>query len=426
MLINNIRQTLSTQFIRNVGWLGGAELANRIFRLGTTFTLARMFSPYDYGLVAVILTTNEFANVVTLKSGISSKIIQADEQNLKVICNTSYWLNWIVCIFMFILQCMAAFPIAWFYGNNRIILPICFSSLVYLMLPLFMVQCALIQRENRLNIIALCNITQSLSINILTITLAILGLGVWSVILPIVITTPIWIVINNRNHKWQPPKSFQLKQWQEILCFSKDILGVEFLNKLRSNIDYLIVGRFLSIDALGIYYFAFNAGLGISLNVVNAFTTALFPHLCEVREDFKQMRSRYFSSLKSTATFVIPLILLQSSLAPLYVPFIFGQKWVTAIPVLILICLSALSLPLYNATSLLINAVGKTHINLYFNLIYTLLFAVFLLFAVKWGIFWIAVTVLVCQLVIQGAFSIWAIKYIFTRPPNFYMSNKQY
>lgn len=244
MLINNIRQTLSTKFIRNVGWLGGAELANRIFRLGTTFTLARMFSPYDYGLVAVILTTNEFANVVTLKSGISSKIIQADEQNLKVICNTSYWLNWIVCIFMFILQCTAAFPIALFYGNNRIILPICFSALVYLMLPFFMVQCALIQRENRLNIIALCNIIQSLSINILTITLAILGLGVWSVILPIVITTPIWIVINNRNHKWQPPKSFQLEQWQEILYFSKDILGVEFLNKLRSNIDYLIVGVF--------------------------------------------------------------------------------------------------------------------------------------------------------------------------------------
>jgi PST family polysaccharide transporter len=36
MLINKLKQILSSQFIRNVGWLGGAELVNRIFRLGTT------------------------------------------------------------------------------------------------------------------------------------------------------------------------------------------------------------------------------------------------------------------------------------------------------------------------------------------------------------------------------------------------------
>jgi PST family polysaccharide transporter len=52
MLINKLKQQLSGQFIRNVGWLGGAELANRIFRLGTTITLARLLNPYDYGLVS--------------------------------------------------------------------------------------------------------------------------------------------------------------------------------------------------------------------------------------------------------------------------------------------------------------------------------------------------------------------------------------
>ncbi|MHC5831979.1 MAG: oligosaccharide flippase family protein, partial [Nostoc sp.] len=100
------------------------------------------------------------------------------------------------------------------------------------------------------------------------------------------------------------------------------------------NIDYLIIGRFLGINALGIYYFAFNAGLGISQNVINAFTSALFPHLCAARGDLKELKERYFSSLKFTAIIVVPLILLQSSLAPFYVPIVFGQKWVTAVPIL--------------------------------------------------------------------------------------------
>jgi O-antigen/teichoic acid export membrane protein len=204
MLIKKLRQKVSSQYVRNVGWMGGAELANRVFRLGTTITLSHLLNPYDYGLIAIVLTTNEFATVFTLRAGIGSKIIQASEKDVKIICQTSYCLNWILCGVMFIIQCTAAFPIAWFYSNNQVILPIWIMALVYLMLPIFAVQSALIQRENRLKIIALCNATQSFLINILTIGLALLGLGMWAVVIPIVITTPVWIVINLMNHPWRP------------------------------------------------------------------------------------------------------------------------------------------------------------------------------------------------------------------------------
>lgn len=424
MLVNKLKQQLSGQFIRNVGWLGGAELANRIFRLGTTFTLARLFSPHDYGLVAAVFTTYEFTTVFTMRYGIGAKIIQADEQELEVICDTSYWLNWILCISLFIIQCVAAFPVASFYKDNRVILPICVLALVYLMLPIFMVQSALIQRENRLKITALCNVTQSIVSNILTISMALLGLGMWAVVLSTVLTTPVWIVINYINHPWRPPKSFQLKRWQEIANFSKDLLGVELLGKVRGNIDYLIIGRFLGVNALGIYYFAFNAGLGISQNVMNTFTSALYPHLCAARGDFQQLKERYFSSLKSTAIIVVPLILLQSSLAPLYVPIVFGQKWVTVVPILVLICLSALPLPLANATYLLLKAVGKTDIVLYWNLIYTVLFAISLLVAVKWGIFGVAAAVFICQVLSQFIFSTWAIRNVFGKKSAFSFAEK--
>ena len=424
MMINKLKQKLSGQFIRNVSWLGGAELANRIFRLGTTFTLARMFSPHDYGLISVVLTTYEFTTVFTLRYGIGAKIIQADEQDLKVICDTSYWLNWILCSLLFIIQCIAAFPIAWFYKDNQVIVPICVLALVYLMLPFFMVQSALIQRENRLKITALCNVTQSILSNILTVSLALFGLGMWAVVLSTVLTTPVWIVINNMNHPWRAPKLLKLNRWQEITNYSKDLLGVELLGKVRGNIDYLIIGRFLGIDALGIYYFAFNAGLGISQNVMGAFTSALFPHLCAVRGNFQQLKDKFFNSLKSTAVIVVPLIFIQSSLAPFYVPIIFGQKWVTAVPILVLICLSALPLPLANATYLLLKAVGATQIVLYWNLIYTVLFAISLLVAVKWGILGVAASVLICQLMSQSIFSIWAIRYVFSKNSSFSLVQK--
>jgi PST family polysaccharide transporter len=415
MPINKLKQLLSDRFVRNMGWLGVAELVNRIFRLATTVTLARTFSPYDYGMVSVIYTIVEFASVFALRAGIGAKIIQAEEQELEVICNTAYWLNWIVYGSLFIIQCVAAYPIAQFYGNNQLIWPICTLALIYLLCPVFVVQSILIERENRLKVTALCNAIQAILSNIILVILAVLGMGVWAVVWSMVLTYPVWIVINYMNHPWRPPTSFKLERWQEITSYGSKLLGVDLLGKIRMNLDYLIVGRFIGIEALGLYFFAFNAGLGISQSVLNSITVALFPHLCAARGNGKELKKQFFSSLKTIALILVPLVFLQSSLSPFYVPIIFGQKWVAAIPVLILICLSAVPIALSRATSQLLQTVDKTHIDFYWNMIFTAIFAASLLLTVREGIFWVAAAVLITQAVAMPIFTVWVSRFVFTK-----------
>ncbi|MBV9389677.1 MAG: lipopolysaccharide biosynthesis protein [Chroococcidiopsidaceae cyanobacterium CP_BM_ER_R8_30] len=425
MPIKKLKRKLSSQLFRNISWLGTSELLNRIFRFGVTILIARILSPYDYGLVAIISIVNEFINVFSLRGGIGSKIVQANETDVKSLCDTAYWMNWILCISLLILQCFAAFPIAWFYGDNNLILPICILSLGFLIQPFFDVHGALVTRENRLKIIALCNTSHSILSSILTVGMALLGMGIWAVVLPNLLTAPVWIVILRKNHPWRSPKHFTLKRWYEIFSFGRNILGVELLNKLRANLDYLLVGHFLGVQALGIYYFAFNAGLGISLSMISIICMALFPHLCAARNNLEQFKKRYFSSLKMIALIFVPLVLLQSILAPFYVPIVFGQKWVTAIPILILICLSALPRPFALTASQVLQAIDKTHIDLYWNLIFTVIFAVFLLVAVKEGIFWVAAAVLICHALVLPIFTILIIKYVFIQNPQLFFSSEK-
>ncbi len=412
MIINKLRQKLSNRFIRNMGWLGGAELVNRFFRLGTTVTLARMLNSYEYGLIAIVVTVFDFASAF-MKS--SSKIIQANEKDLEDLCNTSYWLNWLLNGLLFIIQCAAAFPIAWFYKDNQLILPICAVALSYLATPIYEIQYSLIQRENRFNIIALCTAMQSLILNIFTVSLALLGAGIWSVVLPYLLSPIIWISIILKNHPWRPTVAFTLDRWQEIVGFSTSIISIDLLNKLRANIDYIIIGRFIGVNALGIYYFAFNAGLGISLNVMNIIVSSLFPHLCANRDDFKKLKAQYFGSFKAITLIVFPLVILQSGLAHFYVPLIFGQKWIPTIPILILICLSALPRPYAEAANLLLFAVDKSRIALYWNLIFTVSFGISLLLVVHWGIFWVAATVLITHVLVLPLFTAWASRYVFVK-----------
>jgi O-antigen/teichoic acid export membrane protein len=412
--INFIRQKLSDQFIRNIGWMGLAELIPRIFRLGVTIVLARFLNSYDYGLVAIVMTVNEFARVF-MELGISAKIIQADQKELEEICQSAYWLNWIIFPAVFLTQIIAAFPISWFYGNSQVILPICVSAIPYLIFPISNIQYSLILRENRLKIIALHNTIYTSGSYLLSAILAVFGLGMWAIVLPWILLAPLGVLIGLIYHPWRPTKKFTTKHWHEIFDFGKNFLGINLLRTLRNNLDYLIVGRFLGVKELGMYFFGFNAGLGISLSIINAVTSPILPHLCAARSQKFQLQKAYLSSLKTITFIIVPWVIFQSSLAPLYVPIIFGQKWITAIPILILICLSAIPRPFAEAGSQLLVAIGKPNIDLRWNVMFTFLFACALLVGVQWEAVGVATSVLLVHLICLPVFTVWVTNYVFSK-----------
>lgn len=410
--IIGLKKNLSSQFIRNLGWLGMAEVIPRVFRLGVTVLLARFLTPYDYGLTAILAMVGEFARVF-LQVGVSTKIIQAEQKELKNLCNSAYWLNWIIYVGLFIVQCVAAFPLSLFYHEPRLIILVSVSAIPYLLWPIAAIQCALLTRENKLKICATNNVIKNSTSYILSVILAALGMGVWAIVLPWIFVAPIETLIYYLNHPWRPTTSFTTKHWGEIFSFGKNVFGVQLLKTLRNNLDYLIVGKFLGIQELGLYFFGFNAGLGISLSVISALNTALFPHLCAVRTNLFELKRRYFSSLITIGVIIFPLVLLQSSLAPLYVPIVFGQKWVVAVPVLILICLSAIPRPFADAAAQLLLAFGKPDLDLHWNIIFTIIFTAALLVGVQWQALGVATSVLLIHVVSLPLFTFWATRYVF-------------
>jgi teichuronic acid exporter len=417
------KRLFQDRFIRNIGWMGGAELVIRVFRLVTTVILARFLSAEDYGLAAIVLMTYEFIRVFT-RNGIADKIVQADAAEVDELCRTAYGLNWLIAGILFTVQCVASLAIAKFYNNSQFILPICLIAITYFIYPLAMVQTALIRRENRLNVLALISSVQVSTDNILTAIFALSGMGMWAIVLPKFLVAPIWIILTFKYHPWRMTQSFTLAQAGKITSFASRILGVELLTVFRENIDYLLIGRFLGVQALGVYYFAFNAGLGISLSVINAIRVSLFSDLCNLNSQATLFTQRYMQSLRKIALIIVPLVILQSSLAPFYVPLVFGNKWVErgAIPILILICCSALSRPFADAASLMFRAFGQPQIELRWNLVFTVCLATAIWVGTQWGIVGSAIAVLATHLTLQPLYTIWATRQTL---PKFFQAVKE-
>ncbi|MCM1984682.1 lipopolysaccharide biosynthesis protein [Lyngbya confervoides] len=414
-LPHTLNKLFANPFIRNMSWLGSAELVNRLFRLGTTVTLARMFTPQDYGLMALVYTIYEFALSFSMVMGFGAKIIQAKESEVRAICETTYWLNWIFCGAIFLGQCLAAYPIAQWYDNDQLIWPLCVSALVYLVFPNYLVQNALIERRNQLKITALSTVAQSLIANVLTVILALLGLGIWAIVIPMLVSAPVWLVFSWSHCDWRAPRTVRFDQFAAVFRYSKNLLGIELLSKVRLYADYLIVGKFLGVGELGLYYFAFNAGAGITTKVADAYMTSLFPHLCAAREQAGGVRDQYVKSIKIIAMTLVPLVLLQAIAAPFYVPIIFGQKWVEAVPLLILVCLSVLPRTFGEASAELLKAVDQTRLALILEFCFTVIFMSVLFFTARLGVLAVAQSVLICHALILPIMAFGAQRYVFAR-----------
>ena len=416
MVIGKLKQILSGDYLRNVGWMATAELANRIIRLASTVVLARMFSPQDYGSMAIIYTLSDIFQVFTLRGGVGAKIIQVDEKDVKTMCDTAYWLNWITCGSLFILQCLFAFLLPYFSPESAALsLPLIVFAFTYLAYPFFVIHLVLVERENRFKTLATCNVMTSFVTSMLIAVFALLGLGIWSIIFSALLSICVWIIFAWRVQEWRPPIRFSLECWREILGFGGNLLINDLLVKVRANVDYVIVGKYLGLEALGIYYFAFNSGSGITINLLNTFMSPLYPYICDVRHDCIQLKQRYFSSLKQVSVILLPVILLQAFLAPIYVPLVFGQTWTPAIPVLILICLSVIPRIYSGASVLLLNAIDKTRISLYISIVSTVIFVISILAVVQNGIIWVAFAVFLNSCVVSLAIVVWVHPFAFRK-----------
>lgn len=386
-------KTESNRFLRNIGWLGLSEGFVRLTRLGTAVVLARVLDPVTFGIAALVLTINELVHVFN-RNGIGAKIIQCNKKELNEIVETAYRMGCVICSSLFVLQCLLAYPIAKYYDSPSLTPMLQVLALVYLIMPFGLVQSALVQRAQRMKTKALIEGVQVGIDNILTAILAISGLGAWAIVLPKLLVAPIWVIGYRKAFQWSSSgKFFQFARWRDILKFGKFFLGIEVLKTARLNLDNLIIAKFLGIEALGLYYFARNAGLGFSMSLINAMSAALYPNLCELKTNTQKLKARFLYNLKRVSSLVSPLILLQTLLAPWYVPIVFGAQWNDAIPILMLLCFSAVLRPLGESASAL--ALAREHIQLDFrwNVIFTLIFVVLAAIGAQYSLLTVALCI---------------------------------
>lgn len=340
-LAHSIRTALGGSLVRGFSAFGSAELANRGVRILTTMVIARQLAPSIVGQAALTLTLFELVRVLG-GIGIGQRIIAATDAELLAVCNTAHRLFWIWSSLLVIVQLSVAATLAGPFGQPDPALMLAVLALVYLLMPGGLVQCYLAMREGMNGKLARTAATQAMADHLLTAALLLAWPSPWSVVLPKLLTAPIWLAMSRRNRPWHSQPSAGFACWRDMVRFGGGILAAEGLTALRQQGDNLLVAATLGSTALGTYYFAYNAGLGILNSLVGAFGTVSYPMLCSAGAGSERRAALRKVVLTGFLIFA-PLIAMQALLAPAYVPIIFGDHWAFAAPLIAILCLAGIA-----------------------------------------------------------------------------------
>lgn len=425
-----------TAMLSGMIWLGSAQVLGRCVRLIGSILLARMLTPEVFGQAAIILTAFEL--IATLIRRISSaRLIAMDEPELVCHLDAARKLNLLACIAAFVAMSLLSVPLSLHFSDPSLHGPMILMATSYLLMPLGMLESALNQRDNRMRVLGSALLWQTIADGLMTIALALMGLGLWAIIIPKVLSTLVWAAIHRRHLRSSieerrpiversdnenvPDTEIQLStsngqgavetdqdaapaKSKKVLASATGNIGkiwesgiltglADFVSALRLSLDTLLVGAFLGLPALGVYFFASNAALGITLGIVQSFGTAFYSRLCSKTA---AQRVSFLGGLVTVSLLTSPLIALQCLLAPWYVPMLYGGRWVDAgaIPVFILLCLSGLCRPLGEAAGQLLLSRGLAGTNLLLNLVFSLVLLAALAIAVQFSLTAVAATVL--------------------------------
>lgn len=353
--------------------------------------LVRVLAPEVFGLMAFCLVVVGFlGNSINFR--MHDAIIQAKE-NEKGMLDVSFTVQFFMSVILMMVFLIFSQKIS--IAFDRPGMAIYLSALSFRILtPALVMPQALLHRKLDYKSIKIPEITESLVDSLVSVILAIMGFGIWSLIWGALSGWLVSVIIILILAGGVPKFSFDLSLLKRTLKFSLPLYIAFFLNWIFWNGDDFIIGRLLGDKTLGYYWAAFYLAHQL-IDLRYILSTVSFPVFARLKEDKEHLAKVFEEFTKSTAFIFFLIAALFIPLARPALSLIFGEKWIPAtIPFMIFIALVSLRATLGYASEFLMG-VAETGYMLFLSLLQvSILILVGPIATLKLGIIGMAITIL--------------------------------
>jgi len=374
-------------------WLFAGNLASRLLGFVSMVVVARLLVPEDFGMVSLATATWGLVTIIFAVS-IGAAVIHHQEHDLEFL-DTAFWMNCTVVALLMVIAGVFSPLAEKFYRTPGLSLVMWALAAVFLFNSLAHVHQAIVSRELAFKTKAVIMSGFQVLDTAATITMAILGFGYWSLVLPKLLLAPLNTLAWWKLCGWRPGFRFSLKHARAIFNYCIRVLGARLLNFININADFLIIGKALGQARLGLYAFAYNTAQWPINNFVFLINELSLPYFSAIRDDRAKVQNDYLKMLRMVSMASFPVFAGAALVAPEAIPLVFSEKWAPAVFAFQMLCLFGAVRSVGSPGGQLMLALGRPGILLKFNLVQAPVLIGAILFSTRYGISGVAAASLI-------------------------------
>ncbi|ELY7391644.1 MOP flippase family protein [Cronobacter universalis] len=336
--------------------------------------LARLMDGHQFGLLTISLVIIALADTLS-DFGIANSIIQRKTiSNLEL--TTLYWLNVglgiVVCVVVFLLSDLIAGVL-----HNPDLAPLIRTlAFAFVVIPHGQQFRALMQKELEFNKIGAIETFSVLA----GFTFTVVSAQYW----PVAMTAILGYLVNTAVRTalfgffgrkiYRPGLHFSLSSVSSNLKFGAWLTADSLVNYVNTNLSTLVLARILGAAVAGGYNLAYNVAVVPPMKLNPIITRVLFPAFAKIQDDIDKLRVNFYKLLSVVGIINFPALLGLMVVSNNFVPLVFGEKWVSIVPILQLLCVVGLLRSIGNPIGSLLMAKARVDISFKFNVFKTFLF----------------------------------------------------
>lgn len=392
-------KNLKKSFLKGIAWTGVSRFSTRAIQFIVTIILARLLFPEDFGILGMAMLFIQLAQTIN-QLGLASAIIQknkVDDEHL----SSAFFANLIVSVILCMITILISGLVASFFNNDFVKPILVWLSFMFILGSLRSVQNAILTKELKFNILAIISICETFCSGLISVILAFLEYGVWSLVWGRLFSTFIGVFLTWFLVSWKPKPIFVYSKFKELFKFGANVMGTNALTTVYNNVDYLIIGKFLGSTPLGIYTMAYNIVTLPQRKFSSIITQVAFPVFSKLNYDNARIAKNYLKIIHSISIITFPALVGLLILAPEFIDVLFSEKWEGVIIPMQIMCVVGMLKSVGTTVGAIYYAKGRPGLELKLDIVSVLTLVPLLLLGVKNGIIGVSICVLVHSLMIR-------------------------
>jgi O-antigen/teichoic acid export membrane protein len=335
----------------------GAQGVQFVLNLGSIMILARLLTPKDFGLYAMVTAVMGYV-IVFKDAGLSTATVQREGLTHGQVSNL-FWINVALSGTVSLVFAASSPLVAWFYGEPRLVAITLILSSTFFLGGLTIQHIALLKRQMRFKALAFIQVTSMLVGVVLGVSMAWLGYTYWALVISNVVTVAVTVPLTWCALPWRPQLPRRRSGTRSLVRFGTSMAGGGFIYSLAKGADNLLVGRFYGADSVGLYSRAaalLNRPLEQFLLPISSVFVPALSRLQTQPERYRRTFLQVYESMALVSCFFTALLFALSRPLTLVV---LGPRWEKAAVIFAAFTLAALSAPVARASSWLFISQGR-------------------------------------------------------------------